>query len=185
MRICILTEDDFLAEQLMLECGAFPVSLCRGKGGEIPAADLYLHDLKAPSPSGERITFGEGGDFPYAYSARTLAERLSESVFKAPRTPSLTLFASRRSALLDGQEIFFSRREFALLSALFEADGFLSREQLIERIWDGKADARTVNVYIHYLREKLEAGGRRIICSDRTRGYAIYKEGQYATADLR
>lgn len=185
MRICILTDDDFFAEQLMLECGAFPVSLCRGKGGEIPAADLYLQDVSYPAPSGVAITFGEGGDFPYAYSARALAKLLSGSVFGTPKAPLLTLYAGRRSALLDGQEVFFSRREFALLSALFEADGFLSREELIEKIWDGKADARTVNVYIHYLREKLEAGGRRIICCDRARGYAIYKEGQYVTADLR
>ena len=35
------------------------------------------------------------------------------------------------------------------------------------------ADEKTVNVYIHYLREKLESGGEKIIISSRNMGYKI------------
>ena len=46
--------------------------------------------------------------------------------------------------------------------SIIEAGGeAVSREEILERVWHGEADGGIVNVYIHYLREKLESGGER------------------------
>ena len=50
---------------------------------------------------------------------------------------------------------------------------YVSREELLSRIWQNKTDKGILNVYIHYLREKLEKGGERIIISSRNLGYKI------------
>lgn len=87
---------------------------------------------------------------------------------------SLLLLPERRDALLDGRRIHFSELEYALLSLLAEADGqYVSRDEIAHRVWDGRADARLINVYIHYLREKMERKGERLILSSRGRGYCL------------
>jgi DNA-binding response OmpR family regulator len=63
---------------------------------------------------------------------------------------------------------------------LIEASGdFISREELIRRVWGEGADGGVLNVYVHYLREKLEKQGEKIIISSRKNGYKI--DGKYLT----
>ena len=50
--------------------------------------------------------------------------------------------------------------------------GFVSREEILREIWDNCADAGVINVYVHYLREKIEHG-EKIIISSRNNGYKI------------
>jgi DNA-binding response OmpR family regulator len=61
---------------------------------------------------------------------------------------------------MDGRALMVSVREFALLFALVRAEGrIVSREQLYLEVW-GKPLAkrdRSVDVYVHKLRAKLEA----------------------------
>ncbi len=75
-------------------------------------------------------------------------------------------------ALRRGQPIHLTATEHALLSALMEAQGqTVSRSVLAHRM---QADTDgAVNVYIHYLRKKLETNGERIILSTRGGGYRI------------
>ena len=178
MRICVLSDDELLGRLLELECQSVFASVCRGGSEVLPPADLYLCDLETVTPpKGDVITFGKDGDYPRAYSAERLRAELFARQTESKPSP-LRLCKERRSALFCGEEIFFSRREFDLLSVLYEANGaFCTRAALIERVWDGAADARTVNVYIHYLREKLERGGKRLFYSDRARGYALIRGG--------
>ena len=49
----------------------------------------------------------------------------------------------------------------------------LSREEILNAVWNNEADSGVINVYIHYLREKLELDGEKIILSSRKLGYAI------------
>jgi two-component system response regulator QseB len=73
---------------------------------------------------------------------------------------SLRLDPAKRSALVDGQEVALSGREFALLEALLERPGaVLSRAQLEERIygWQEEIESNAVEVHIHALRRKLGA----------------------------
>jgi two-component system, OmpR family, response regulator len=55
-------------------------------------------------------------------------------------------------------ELELSGREYALLEFLaLHANGFYTRERLLEHVWSGEAsiDPRTVDTYILYLRRKL------------------------------
>jgi two-component system, OmpR family, response regulator MprA len=52
----------------------------------------------------------------------------------------------------------------------------LGREQIMDRVWgyDFGRDSNVLEVYVRYLREKLEAGGEpRLIHTVRSAGYAL------------
>ena len=49
----------------------------------------------------------------------------------------------------------------------------MPREEILSTVWGGEADSGVINVYIHYLREKLEVCGEKIILSSRKCGYKI------------
>ena len=78
-------------------------------------------------------------------------------------------------------EIELSSREFALLELLMRRAGLtLSRLQLIEGAWDIAFEARSniVDVYIRYLREKVDRPfGRSSIETVRGVGYRLRKDG--------
>ncbi|MFE3360692.1 winged helix-turn-helix domain-containing protein, partial [Streptomyces californicus] len=62
-------------------------------------------------------------------------------------------------ALLHGREIELTKREFELLSTLARNAGVvLTRERLLELVWgyDFIADTNVVDVFVGYLRRKLE-----------------------------
>jgi len=67
-----------------------------------------------------------------------------------------------RVARREGREIPLTNREFALLEALAEASPRpLPKSTLVERVWDQHFDSGTnvVNVYINYLRKKVDLPG--------------------------
>ena len=82
-----------------------------------------------------------------------------------------------RLAYLDGKEIKLTEVEASLLGRLISASGeFVSRGELLRGVWGDSADGGVLNVYIHYLREKLEVCGEKIILSSRSAGYGIDKK---------
>jgi DNA-binding response OmpR family regulator len=64
-----------------------------------------------------------------------------------------------RRATLGNAELRLTQREFALLVELMRQPGAaLSRDQLLERVWGrGATSPHSVNVYLHALRQKIEA----------------------------
>ena len=89
----------------------------------------------------------------------------------------ISLLFSERCAVLRGEKIRLTEIEFALFSQLYALKGnFCSRDELMRRVWKGEAEGGVLNVYIHYLREKLEKSGEKIILSSRKSGYAIDKK---------
>jgi DNA-binding response OmpR family regulator len=63
-------------------------------------------------------------------------------------------------ALVDGRALFLSRRELDLLTALAKRQGsVVTREELYATVWGGRLreDDRSVDVYVHKLRQKLAA----------------------------
>jgi DNA-binding response OmpR family regulator len=100
------------------------------------------------------------------------------------RDPTITIgdvaidFTSHM-VLLQGQPIELSPREFALLETLVRNRGrVLSRDQLLERVWGYDADPQgnIVDLYIHYLRRKLDPkrqGVESLIRTVRGAGYLI------------
>ena len=94
----------------------------------------------------------------------------------------LTLSEGGRVAHIYGEEIRLTELEGALLSYLIERGGeCATNEELCEHLWAGQASAGAVNVYIHYLREKLELRGEKIILVRRGRGY--YVEPKFLRGD--
>ena len=86
-----------------------------------------------------------------------------------------------------GHQVFRGERrveltitEFALLSLLLQNAGqVLTRGQIFDRVWgyDFGSGSRTLEVYIGYLRRKLEeAGERRLIHTVRGVGYVLREE---------
>jgi DNA-binding response OmpR family regulator len=78
-----------------------------------------------------------------------------------------------RHALVDGQAVELTAREFAMLETLMRhRDQVLSREQLLSHVWGYQHDpgSNVVDVYIGYLRRKL---GEQRIETVRGMGYRI------------
>ncbi len=81
-----------------------------------------------------------------------------------------------RQASVEGRPVELSAREFALAEVLLDHPRqVLSREQLLDMVWDGAADtsSNVVDVYIRYLRNKL--GSERIV-TVRGAGYRLATE---------
>lgn len=78
---------------------------------------------------------------------------------------SLKIDENQHTVFNDNQQLFLTVKEFDLLVLLLKNRGnVLSREQLLEHIWDISADveSRTVDVHIRTLRQKLGDAGNSI-----------------------
>ena len=78
---------------------------------------------------------------------------------------SLKIDENQHTVFNDNQQIFLTVKEFDLLVLLLKNRGnVLSRQQLLEHIWDISADveSRTVDVHIRTLRQKLGDAGNSI-----------------------
>src|SRR5699024_4050284 len=76
----------------------------------------------------------------------------------------LTIFPNQYEAKINGDILDFTRKEFDLLLYLAENQGLvLSREQLLNAIWDYafEGSTRIVDVHISHLREKIEADAKK------------------------
>ncbi|HEY7801292.1 MAG TPA: response regulator transcription factor [Dehalococcoidia bacterium] len=77
---------------------------------------------------------------------------------------SMEIDVPGRAVLRDGVTIALKPREFDLLAFLAQNAGLVfTREQLLERVWryDFFGGSRTVDVHMHWLREKLESDPAR------------------------
>jgi DNA-binding response OmpR family regulator len=96
------------------------------------------------------------------------------------RFEDLEFDPARGSASRAGRPLSLSAREFALLRALMAHPGrVLTRTFLYETVWGSEYDgaSNVLDVYINYLRRKLEeGGGGRVIHTVRGRGYLFGKE---------
>ncbi len=78
---------------------------------------------------------------------------------------SLKIDENQHTVFNDNQQLFLTVKEFDLLVLLLKNRGnVLSREQLLEHIWDISTDveSRTVDVHIRTLRQKLGDAGNSI-----------------------
>jgi len=94
----------------------------------------------------------------------------------------LVLEPGGRRVTRDGRPLDLSRTEFELLEVLMlNAGVVLSREVLYDRVWDGELDydSKTLDVYVGYLRKKIEEGGRpRLLHTVRGVGYVVRSEAR-------
>ena len=171
MRIAIVTKDKYLMRKIELEL-SHGFTLC-----DAASADVVIADMRAGVPRvGQRTVLlspekGEGDlTIPFAIGElRALLDYGNE----AESAPRLTLDETGRAAVLDGRRIPLTAHEYSLLSLLIGGGGeYVTRETIMRSVWNGGND-RLVNIYVHYLREKLEGDGERIIISSRGEGYRI------------
>ncbi|WP_280421733.1 response regulator transcription factor [Nocardia carnea] len=166
--------------------GAGVVTALRAMGNEVP-----ICVLSARSSVGDRIAGLESGADDYLIKPFVLAELvarikalLRRRTDTAPAGPSDTIVVGPLQvdtagyrAVLSGQEIDLTKREFELLSTLARNAGVvLSRERLLELVWgyDFAADTNVVDVFVGYLRRKLEADGTpRLLHTIRGVGFVL------------
>jgi DNA-binding response OmpR family regulator len=100
----------------------------------------------------------------------------------APATPllqagDLSLDPLSRSVKRGPRLVALTAREYQLLLLLLERKGtVVSRDLILRRVWndDRGTSSNVIEVYVRYLRQKLEQGGeRRLIHTIRGQGYCL------------
>ena len=93
------------------------------------------------------------------------------------KNDDLCLDPSTREVWRGGRSLNLTAREFMLLLTLLQHQGrILSRDQLLQQVWQEEraCSGNVVEVYVRYLRQKLEAGGEgRLLHTVRGRGYCL------------
>lgn len=109
---------------------------------------------------------------------RLLRGQAEETKAKTATVPDALLLNHAHSAVIRGEvRIELTPREFEILNYLVEHSGkIVTRKQLMEEVWRAPYDSSSnvVDVYMKYLRDKLDAGsGRKLIRTVRGMGYVI------------
>ena len=92
------------------------------------------------------------------------------------RAGPLAMDTAARRVTCDGRPVDLSPREFAVLEVLLRHPGqVLTRTQIGEHVWnfDFLNESNVVDVYVGYLRRKLEGDGRALIHTVRGVGYRL------------
>ena len=96
------------------------------------------------------------------------------------RFDDLRLDTAAREARRGGRRIPLTTTEYELLRLFMQHPReVLSRERIFERVWgyDFDGESKVIEVYVRYLREKLEAAGEpRLIHTVRGAGYVLRSE---------
>jgi DNA-binding response OmpR family regulator len=109
-------------------------------------------------------------------------ETIGNSAYKSPilQVADLTLDTTTHEVQRSGRHISLTSKEYALLEYLMRNAGqVLSRSMIAEHVWDYEAEhmSNIVDVYIRYLRRKLDEGFEpRLLHTVRGWGYQL-KEG--------
>lgn len=92
------------------------------------------------------------------------------------RVADLTLDPATRKAIRNGKEIPLSATEYALLEYLMRNAGrVLTRSMILEHVWqyDFEGSDNVLEVYISYLRKKVDRGTQPLIHTVRGVGYTL------------
>ena len=86
----------------------------------------------------------------------------------------VVLDAARRGATRDGRALSLTRKEFAVLQVLLEAEGaVVSPEELLDRAWDEHTDPFTNVVRVTIMKLRKSLGEPPLIETLRGVGYRI------------
>ena len=170
--VSVITDDRFLFQKIRLELwGEAECRLCKNRN-EANGADILLIDADyLPESDCNAITLSRNGraDVAIPFPIGALKSRITGRA-----DAKLSLNEKESTVKLGGRNIRLTEVEYSLLSALMKRGAeFTTREELLSEVWGDGAEKGVINVYIHYLREKLESGGERIILSSRGSGYRI------------
>ena len=179
--ICILSCEAEFSQMLRLELedAGYTVSVTQRKK-RLPRADVYLIDRDTFSitpPAHRVLAYGRGKPSEGVYLSRPFAlPDLLSALHTPKREQGLVMVAEERAVYLNGTRIPLSVKEYALLACLLRANGApVSRKHLLCEVWGEGQREGVVTVYLHYLRKKLERGGKKILYAVRG-GYALRLE---------
>lgn len=162
------TAFDALVLDLMLPDGSGldVLASLRRRGHTLPVLLLTARDAVA-----DRITGLDAGADDYlgkpfdldevAARLRALARRAAGRASTIVTWRDVTLEPSTMTVTKAGEPVRLSRREFSVLCALMDRPGqILSKSQLEDKLYSWQEDigSNTVEVHIHYLRNKLGNG---------------------------
>ena len=173
MKIIMLTDDKYLYRKAELEL--LPEHTVVSDACE-PDAQALIYDsdsgISLPNFPKRIIRLSRtGGDG--SYTLPLPLGKLKSILSDNTDSPRLSLLGDEKCALLDGEKIKLTSHEYSLLELLISGgNNYVSRERISSEVWESAADG-LINIYIHYLREKLESGGEKIILSSRKLGYKI------------
>lgn len=166
-KIAILTKDKYLYQRLALELCESGFLCVADENADISLCDIDTIPAKTGAITMSRR---KSADIRLPVKLGEIPRMLQDT-----KKSRLTL-SGERTALLSGRQIHLTEIEYALLLFLVEKRDFASREEILKHVWNNEADSGVVNVYIHYLREKLESDGERVIISSRRDGYRIRED---------
>jgi two-component system copper resistance phosphate regulon response regulator CusR len=154
----------------------------RGRGVRTPVLVLTARDSVTDKVTGLDV----GGDDyltkPFAFDeflarVRALLRRGSDSRAPTLRVGELTLDPARRDVRRGERRITLTTREYALLEYLMRNAGrVLTRPMITEHVWglDFDPESNVVDVYVGYLRRKIDAEGERpLLRTVRGAGYTL------------
>lgn len=110
---------------------------------------------------------------------RAHLRRVTPAITGEIRVSDLIINLEGREVYRGGRRIEFSNKEFELLELLAKSPGkVFSRFEIEEKVWPGyQGGSNVVDVYIGYLRKKLEGNGeRRLIHTVRGVGYVLRED---------
>lgn len=119
---------------------------------------------------------------PFAYEElsariRVLLRKPAETPKTCYRVGGLEVHMDTHQVLRDGEEIKLSGKEFALLRYMVQNAGtVLSRDRLEQHLWnyDYMGSSNVIDVYIRYLRKKIDDGREtKLIHTVRGAGYVL------------
>lgn len=162
--------------------GIAVIKRMRAQGVEVPICVLSARDEVEDRVAG--LQAGADDYLVKPFAPAELTARLHALLRRERRHPgaaielgNLSLDPRSRIARRAGRDLELSRREFELLHAFAAHPGMvLTREQLLEEVWGYPVDVETnvVDVFVGYLRRKLEAGGEpRILKTVRGVGFVL------------
>lgn len=181
MRVSVVTKDKYLFRIFELRLSKKATVTM----GFDPDADVIVHDCD----TAEELIKSDAKVFKVSrnHGSDTLMLPLSHSFFEdivseAKPKPTISLASDGKHAFIRGKAVKLTAHEYSLLSLLISGgENYTPRSEIASKVWNGASDS-LVNVYIHYLREKLETDGEKVILSSRKYGYKlnpIYMNSDY------
>lgn len=184
-----LTEYDMILMDIMLpgEDGLSVVRRCRSEGLKTPILFLTARDSVE-----DRVTGLDAGGDDYLVKPFALDELMARIRVLARRfapvsmatniltVGDLSLNTASRTARRGDKDIALTAREYALLEFLMRNRGaVLTRDQIEQKLfsYDYMGASNMVDVYIRYLRRKIDEGfEKKLIHTVRGAGYVIREE---------
>lgn len=158
--------DLVLSDIMMPLCDGFEVARTIREGNkEIPILFMTARDDKPSKQLGYRIGIDDYITKPFDYDElifkiNAIARRLNLNNDKELVVGNFTMNRAEHIALIDGEEVSLTVREFDILYCLLSSPKkTFTRSKLMESFWDydSSATSRTVDVYMAKIREKTKS----------------------------